>query len=229
MKVLVGKADSNGDGRVSMDEMKSFSRATTKEMDVPIVAEQMKASDKDGDGKTSLEEHLLELFGESRGGEEPWRDLEVAKFQLADEDHDGMLNVEELAHIMYPQHHDGILGLITAHKMTDLDQNEDGKINLWEFDGGDANATYKVPESQTKQFNGLDRNGDGELDLEEMKFWEASVIHVEEEFPELFKLADRNGDGHVTYAELEQVRKQMHIDASTSHGVLLGWAGHHEL
>lgn len=225
LKKLVGAIDGNGDGKVSHEEMQTYSKKMAKSLDVGFSQEALVAADQNGDGSVSLEEHLTDMFGqEADEQDEPWRKLEAEKFKVADANKDGELNLEELTHVLYPHHNEAVLEVMSQHEFEGMDKDGDGKLNLMEFEGGEA--MEEVADEVRADFRQFDTNGDGGLDVKEMIPWQVSRFEMREDFPELFTLADKDGDGQLTYEELVQVRELLNDEAPSSHSVLTMWAEH---
>lgn len=84
-----------------------------------------------------------------------------------------------------------------------------------------------MSEDERSDFKKLDTNGDGKLDLNELKGWEAGHFHTHETMQKLFELADKDNDMHITHEEFHAARE--HISSSDALYHLTEWIEHHEL
>ena len=94
--------------------------------------------------------------------------------------------------------------------MEDIDKDGDGQISLDEYigdmysgDSGEAEPDWvKTEREQFTQFR--DKNGDGVMDLEEVKEWiiPADFDHSEAESKHLIFEADEDQDGQLTKEEI---------------------------
>merc|ERR1712176_971857 len=138
------------------------------------------------------------------------REVETAKFKVADSNGDGTLEITARATL----------------KQKDLDG--DGLLTPEEFWEGDpADEGLAVSDDEHLDFKKMDVNGDGKLDVEELKAWESGRFHTEEAMKKLIEVADSDNDMHVTVAELEAAREQ--LVATDAHYHFMEWAEHHEL
>ena len=172
--------------------------------------------------------------------DEQGKQLEKQKFQLADVSGDGKLNIEELPNLFYPETHEGVLGVVTENTMKTKDNNGDGKLTAKEFWAGDAldeeMRDAPISEEEEADFKKLDSNGDGFIELKEMKFWESGKFHTQQAMEKMFEIADKDKDGHVTAQELEDAREQiagltggLRTQGSDAQYHLMEWAEHNEL
>merc|ERR1719421_1367517 len=143
MRSMHSKIDGNKDGKISMQEIISFSdsmRKTIAKKDIHTVIDEM---DTDKDGKLSLVELLKDMEQWGEEGEEDKaqaakrKELETAKFHAADADKNGLLDAEELPALFYPETHDGVLEMTAAATLKQKDSNGDGKLTMKEFWEGD--------------------------------------------------------------------------------------------
>jgi len=235
LHTLHAKMDGDGDGRVSLAETMGFSEVVRRAIAGRDIAGVMTELDADGDGHLNLEEVLkdMEAWGDGDAEQakeaEERRNLERAKFRLADVNGDGRLDKEELPAVFYPETHSGVLELVTAVTLKQKDLDGDGRLTEKEFWEGDAvdGESLAVTEEEQADFRRLDQNGDGLLDVEELKAWESGFFHTEFAMKKLFEVTDRDGDMHVTAAELATAREQLAGSDAQYH--LMEWAEHFEL
>lgn len=238
MHAVHSKMDANGDGGVSMVEVLDFARRQRHgiaKKDVSTIVDEM---DTDRNGKLSLEELLRDLMVWAEDGEqstdsnaeaESRKALEIQKFQLADRNADGVLDMEELPAVFYPETSDDVLAVAAAHTHKKKDTDGDGKLSsqeFWEGDGVDGEH-LAISEFEDKDFAKLDKDGDGSLSVDELKYWESGAFHLQDAMHKLFEVADENQDMHVSADELDKARERL---ASTdAHYHLVEWVEHHEL
>lgn len=236
LRRMHAKFDQNGDGKVSLQEIMAFSEGVGKAIagkDIGAILEEIDISK---DGFLSLEEHLNDIHNQADGGdEEEMKELdhrkgvEAAKFKAADLNGDGQLDKNELPALFYPEVHEGVLTVTVQETMRQKDRDSDGKLNPKEFwesdlaDGDDADLS----EEEKADFARLDTNGDGSIDLQELRAWESGRFHTEDAMKKLFDVADGDSDLHITGDELAAARDQ--IAASDAQYHLIEWAEHHEL
>lgn len=228
------KIDGNRDGKASLAEVMTFSKAMRAEIvkrDVQIISDEM---DHNKDGKLSLDELLKDMdqWGEADEEDEKEasqrRALESEKFQAADVNGDGFLTADELPVLFYPGTKDAVLAISVAATLKRKDGNADGRLTLNEFWQGDPFDCEELPisEEEEAEFRKLDLDDSGQLDLEELKQWESGDFHREEAMRRLLDVADMDSDMHVTAEELDDARKR--IASSDAQYHLVEWVEHYE-
>lgn len=233
---LHARFDRDDDGKVSLEELKSYAKSVTKDIAARDVKSILEELDLNKDGKLSLEEHTHDTEQQSMGGDheemqefQQWMNAEAAKFAAADEDGDGMLDLKEMTALFYPETHDGVLGVATEELLRQKDKNQDGVLSSMEFwDAMDDHSDEAAfSEEEVMDFNELDRDGDGFLDLEDLRSWESGDFHLQATLKKLLEATDKDRDNHVTLKELLSSREQLSI--SDAHYHLIEWAEHAEL
>jgi Ca2+-binding EF-hand superfamily protein len=219
---LHSKCDENRDGKASLPELMQFGESVRKhvaEKEIDAVMNEIDLSPHDG--HASLQEYMddLEQHWAPHEDEDPTivnqhielRNTELEKFKLADADEDGSLNRTELINMVSPGMHDRIFEISTSAEFRQKDTDGDGLLSEEEFWGGHP--------GQPGEFQNLDKNGDGTIDIEEMKLWASGWYHTEVALKQLFDLADEDKDGFLTTSELEAVYTT--IDTTDAHYHLL--------
>lgn len=205
--------DIDRDGKASSAEILQFSvslREKVARKDVGLILE---ALDTSKDQKVSLEEHMAdwskEPGWENNNNFNTVKEVETQKFYAADSDGDRLLNSEELLSLFYPGMHNAVLRIATAGTLKQRDNDDDGKLTEREFwlDGNDDDI--QTSEEEKSDFERLDKNRDGFLDVDELLVWESGEFSTELSLAQLFKTADADEDGHVTAAELEAARNNI--------------------
>lgn len=235
MSIMLDKVDTNKDGKVSLEEL------------MADMAHQQPDA-KTGEKKESI---LRKAFRGLRGltpfnsfsnpfdsarekkkqeeSDEEQKKLQHEKFKYADRNADNFLELAELPGLFYPETGESALETSAQNLMKGKDKNGDGKLSAEEFwqDGytvaqAEKNEAVNLTEEETDGFKRLDANGDGFMDLTELKGWESGQYHHQEALKHLFNLADSDSDGIVTLPELQGARKQIAL-------YLMGHSTHDEL
>merc|ERR1712008_102276 len=216
---LHAKMDSDANGKLSLDEILHFYRETRKSSADKQAAEIMLEVDGDEDGFFGKEEFKGYMFGgEEAQDNDQFRTVE--KFNVADADSNGELDVKELAVFFNPDVHHGVLRIDVQHTMDETDKDKDGFITAEEFMQKNEGA------SETDQFKRIDRDGSGKIDMDEMMSWESGHIHTLEELESFMQLADADADQHVTVEELHALHGNKKYRAPYYFGEMVY---HHEL
>lgn len=234
LQQLHGKFDKDGNGKVSMSEVMSHADVMGVEIagrDIGAILEEIDTSK---DGKLSLEEHLSDIHNQADGGDEEEmkeleerKQVEARKFAAADVNGDGVLDAGEVPALFYPETHDGVLAVTVAETMKQKDRDNDGKLSAIEFWEVGDEEDNELSEEENEDFRKLDLNGNGFLDLDELRSWESGRFHTEEAMKKMFELADKDNDMHVSLAELMEAREPISVSDAQYH--LIEWAEHHEL
>jgi len=233
---LHAKMDANGDGKLSFDEVMAFASGTSKRIATKDIGSILSEIDTSKDGKLSLEEHLNDIHNQAEGGDaEEMKELkhrktvEGNKFKAADTNGDGLLELDELPSLFYPETHDAVLAVAVRESLRQKDANHDGKLSpkeFWEVDGGES-EDVELSEEERDDFGKLDLDGNGFLDETELRLWESGRFHTEEAMKKLFNIADKDNNMHITAEEFSKAREE--ISASDAQYHLMEWVEHHEL
>ncbi|OMJ65827.1 hypothetical protein SteCoe_37563 [Stentor coeruleus] len=127
-------------------------------------------------------------------------------FELLDENKDGSISTEDLTKIFEKEHMSSKQAKICAnHIMEEVDSDMCGKISYSEF----LRASVKKNQFLTKEnlqqaFNIFDKDGDGIIELEELKKCLSPGAEINKEvLTEIMHQADINGDGKIDIYEFE--------------------------
>jgi len=232
LRTLHGKLDKNGDGKVHMDEVLHFAHHTRKAVVKKEIAGVFDEIESTQDGTLSLEEHMSEVAEFHKGDEDEiakQREAELAKFKAADTNGDDKLDVEELVHLMHPETHPEVLEVHTKEEMRLRDTDKDGKLSQKEWETASKRGEYQDPDTHdpTDDFEKLDANKDGSIDMDELRHWESGRFHTEHAMKKLYHIADKDKDHHMTVDEL--VSMVEHIDGHDAHPHILDWVFHEDL
>jgi len=237
LRKMHAKFDGNGDGKVSFEEIIAFSQTTGKEIakkdgETGNSASMLVEIDGDKDGKVSLEEHLKDIHSQHEGGNEVEmaelehiKGHEAEKFKAADTNGDGLLDKDELPHMFFPEHHEGVMDVTVAQTMRKRDGNKDGKLTVLEFWHHDNSTEADLSKEEKVDFAKLDGNSDGFVDAKELRAWESGSFHTEDIMTKLFELADKDTDKHITADEMAKAAGKIATCDAQHH--LMEWAEHH--
>lgn len=240
------KVDADGDKKVSLVELLAFNKLTRQKVIADDAKTEFAETDSNSDGKISLNELLGHHEDTIEGIEMPakpaeeeaedaeFKALETAKFKAADGNKDGFLSEEESHGIFYPEAHDGILDVVAAATLKSKDKNGDGELDhdeLWDPQEEEASEDNKPDEEtlsvQKTDFEKLDLDASGKINLEEFKHFESGHHYTKDAMQNLIDTADKDGDGLLTATELSRAKEGLANHPAVPH--LLEWIEHHEL
>lgn len=186
--------DSNGDAKLSKEELSSFMRhheveTSRKKVDVQ---KEMKRKDTSNDVRISLEEHLSDTQTSLR------KEDETLYFKYADANNDGVLDSSELP-ALYLRTQGKALDLTLKNSIRDADQDKNGKLDLAEFatarfadvDNDIIKHGWTAPAATFKK---IDANNDGFVDEDELRLLESGQLRQDDLANNFLKAMDQNGD-----------------------------------
>lgn len=208
------KMDADTDGKVTLAEAVHWAGSTNDaglRRDERLIAEKsfLDENDQDGDGKISLAEFLPHEDEEQHAQEDGFRDDSEARFKAADRNADGFLQADEIKFVLHPELHDEVITLVTAATLKGMDSDSSGQLSLSEFNPTDEPSLRPV-------FAQLDKDGDGMLNVQELKKFESGLFNLESDMNSLFVAADVDNDGHLTAKELHDARPKL-LDLEAHH------------
>lgn len=214
--------DADGDGSVTQTELEKYGNAMKRKVAESRLASVMTPLDKNKDGKLDLDEYMGDMMNkfvhpDSRAGHEEMKQKKMNGFTEIDLNKDGFVDKDELP-IRYHHHTNELvderLGVIAMKKK---DGNGDGKLTATEFwSHMYGRGKAKVTDAQQKEFEEIDKDGSGFLELEEVKRYESGAHHTDIAMLELFEVVDKDKDHAISLDEL--VKANRHKIVNLQHG-----------
>eukprot|EP00927_Polykrikos_kofoidii_P069271 TRINITY_DN6465_c0_g1_i1.p1 TRINITY_DN6465_c0_g1~~TRINITY_DN6465_c0_g1_i1.p1 ORF type:complete len:295 (+),score=43.75 TRINITY_DN6465_c0_g1_i1:71-886(+) len=233
LRALHAAFDTDGDGKVSVDDIADFWRKTN----LPYAREtvDLALTDADNDGLISFDEFHVPSFAHPEDPPEHGAmiDDDELRFNFADVNNDGLLTKDELITASNPETSDELCLKLAENMINIRDKNGDSQLEFDEFAQGheemmerDVNARQSFQDD----FSFLDVDGNKKLTAAEMVDYISGLDTVKSGMLEAFKLADSDKDGYITAKELVAARGAMseyasHHQLKHFHGLML--AGHH--
>uniref|UniRef100_A0A8C3NHG6 EF-hand domain-containing protein n=3 Tax=Passeriformes TaxID=9126 RepID=A0A8C3NHG6_GEOPR len=215
---IVGKIDEDGDGFVTVEELKAWIKFAQKRWIYEDVERQWKGHDLNEDGLVSWEEYKNATYGYILDDPDPddgfnYKQMMVRderRFKMADKDGDLAATKEEFTAFLHPEEYDYMKDIVVQETMEDIDKNGDGFIDLEEYIGdmysqdGDADEPEWVKTEREQFVEFRDKNRDGKMDKEETKDWilPSDYDHAEAEARHLVYESDQDKDGKLTREEI---------------------------
>uniref|UniRef100_F6UVV3 Reticulocalbin 3 n=1 Tax=Monodelphis domestica TaxID=13616 RepID=F6UVV3_MONDO len=213
--------DGDGDGWVSLDELRAWIAHTQQRHIRDSVTSAWDTYDTDRDGRVGWEELRNVTYGHYQPEEfsdvedaETYRKLlarDERRFRAADQDGDLHATREEFTAFLHPEEFPHMRDTVIAETMEDLDKNGDGYVQVDEYiadlyspepEGGEEPAWVQTERQQFRDFRDL--NGDGHLDGREVGHW---VLPPAQDQPlveanHLLQESDTNKDGRLSKQEI---------------------------
>ncbi|XP_063109169.1 reticulocalbin-3 isoform X2 [Cavia porcellus] len=205
----------DGDGWVSLTELRSWIAHTQQRHIQDSVSSAWDTYDTDRDGRVGWEELRNATYGHYAAGEE-FHDVEDAetykkmlarderRFRVADQDGDSMATREELTAFLHPEEFPHMRDIVIAETLEDLDKDKDGYVQVEEYiePGEEEPAWVQTERQQFRDFRDL--NKDGRLDGSEVGYW---VLPPSQDQPlveanHLLQESDKDKDGRLSKAEI---------------------------
>jgi len=221
--VIVDRIDTDGDGQVTIEELGKWIKFTQSRYVSEDVERQWTSHKPDGKETISWEEYRNNVYG-FLDDEEPQDEVEgfsykqmetrdQRRWSMADLDQSGELNVEEFKAFLHPEDAEHMRDIVVTETLEDIDKDGDGKINMDEYIGDMYRDEGTEPGGQEPDWVASERdqftrfrdfNGDGFMDLEEVKAWiiPPDFDHSEAEAKHLVFESDNDQDGVLTKAEI---------------------------
>lgn len=219
---IVDRMDSDSDGAITLDELKSWIQMTQRRYVVEDVERQWKAHNPKDDTMLTWDEYKKSSYGfvddspENDLVEEDgfsYRDMikrDQRRWAAADRDADNTLTKEEFTDFLHPEEAANMRDVVVLETMEDIDKNKDGQISLEEYIGDMYRGSPGEEEpdwvkSEREQFGQFrDKNGDGFMDKDEVRSWiiPPDYDHAEAEAKHLIFEADKDKDRKLTKDEI---------------------------
>lgn len=217
LAVLVGRMDSDGNGKIDKNELTNWIVNSFKKLDREDAASKMDEHDENDDKKVTWAEYLHKAYGYK---EDELKEFEKdnspdmqnfikmleedkKKFNLADQNHDGALDLDEYTYFTHPHNYDIMAPVEIEKTMKDYDKNNDGFVDDKEFMGEDK-MDPETAKAEAEHFKQYDKNNDGKLDKDEVKAWTMPKFEdsAATEADHLIRESDKDKDGVLTKDEI---------------------------
>ncbi|XP_062592137.1 calumenin-like isoform X2 [Saccostrea cucullata] len=215
--IIVGKIDKDGDGKITEQELKDWIQYVQKRYIITDTDRMWKDHDVEAD-KLSWASYKKRTYGSEDDPTDEdsstfsYKDMierDERRWKAADKDGDGFLNKEEFADFLHPEEAEHMRDIVVKETMEDIDKDKDGFISLEEYigdmwpDKNEEEPDWVKTERETFASQ-RDKNGDGKMDLEEVKNWiiPPDYDHSEAEAKHLISESDSNKDGKLSKDEI---------------------------
>jgi Ca2+-binding EF-hand superfamily protein len=238
LHALHGKVDADGDGLLPIDELIAYAGKIPYK-DAAMELASVKYLDSSKDGFYSAEELLDHDVASDMDVDEEMREelLRVqaaekvhkgTQFRYADKDQDGLLNEQEVADFYDPALYHQVLAEFAIKKK---DKDRDGVLSPAEHFSDDELGLHLDADSLSKEeiddFEILDKDGNGVLDVAEVAVWESGQHHTKAELRKMLEKLDQDGDNHLSAQELAAANNRLSGMDELYH--LHEWSVHEEL
>ncbi|KAK9876619.1 hypothetical protein WA026_013997 [Henosepilachna vigintioctopunctata] len=221
--IIVDKIDNNKDGYVSREELKDWIKFTQKRYiseDTNRQWKQHNPEEKEALPWDEYEKLVYNFVGsldqadlDKDGEGHSYRVMmkrDKRRWQMADKNGDDALTKEEFAKFLHPEEDEYMRDVVIQETMEEIDKDNDGKVSLIEYIGdmyraGEDEEEPDWVKSEREQFNTYrDKDGDGFMDVEEVKNWilPPDFDHAEAEARHLIYEADSDADEQLTKEEI---------------------------
>jgi len=201
LQKLHAKIDADVNGKVSLDELMTFFQDTRKSSIAKDLKYMIAELDSDKDGKISLNE--VRQSDGADGDDESKKAWEERKFKAADGNGDGLLDESEVGGFYVAEGNDKVLELSAQQTLDEKDSDKDGFLSFDEL-----NANIPKEDQRPEEFELVDKDGNGKIDLKELLVWESGQFYAHANIEKFMRLADTNGDQHVTVEELHAAHEK---------------------
>jgi len=220
---LVPKIDKNGDGEITEEELKKhikFMQERFVTNDVLRTWKQYDKTDLTDDDQLTWKSYRARVYGKEDGEISPEYTKMIKRderrWKIADENGDEKISKKEYECFMHPEDCDRMKDIVVKETSEDIDKDADGFVTLEEY----INDMYRPKDypdlapgtepdwvkSEREMFaEHRDKNGDGKLDMKEMREWitPTGFDHSEAEAHHLIHMADDDKDNKLSLDEIQ--------------------------
>lgn len=219
-KMAREKVDVNQDGHLDSHELASFTHKLREKERHMSTSEEMSRWDTNKDGKVELAELHGDLskLPQTEAIQNALRAMNE-KFELCDSNKDGSLQKNELMVFLHPELDPAALALEARQQLEHLDRNKDGGVDLNEYQvefgslGNDDAESLTPTHLDAKEFHLHDHDGDGKLNLAEMKELVEGHKYIHSAIDDLIGSIDNDNDGRISIDEFESHSHSQLIDS----------------
>lgn len=233
LRNLAKSHDANNNDVIELDELKAWMMESFRMLDKEEAMEKLEEEDSNADGKLTFDELLDKQYGYTRedvenlktgdGDEENEDTLNLikddeARFNAADLDKDGALDIQEYMAFFQPFDFPHMYEVEMAKTMKDFDKDGDGFVSQQEFVGDLDDEENRL--ASVTNFKELDKDNNGKLTSEELRPF-AMPDNTEiaaEEAEHLIETCDENKDGHLSIEEIVTKEDEFISSSATDYG-----------
>jgi Ca2+-binding EF-hand superfamily protein len=211
--LLFVQIDSNGDNRLTPDELRNWMKHVQNEYIVSDTEKQWTDIKPYDAPFMTWGEYVNYTYGSDKDEEEMSSiSRDERRWQLADTDGDMVLTKDEYTNFLHPEEAGHMKESVIQETLDEVDKDNDGFVSLEEYmndvtdanDEDDEDGVGWSKEDEDEFRNELDQDGDGRLDRDELYNWivPGDYDHIAEETKHLFEEADENKDGFLSSKEV---------------------------
>ncbi|KAG7305650.1 hypothetical protein JYU34_009750 [Plutella xylostella] len=224
--IIVDKIDGDGDGFITLVELKDWIRYTQKRYIDEDVERHWRQHNPNNEDEISWEQYRKNVYGfmDDMDDKEKYSPnsegfsynglmkRDRRRWHHADGNQDDSLNRTEFAGFLHPEDHPDMREIVVLETMEDIDKDNDGRISIDEYIGdmyrpeeGEEESEPDWVKQEREQFSEYrDTNKDGFMDEHEVKNWIAppEFDHAEAEARHLVFEADADADEKLTKSEI---------------------------
>jgi len=226
LSIIVDKIDTDGDGFVTLDEMRNWIRFTQDRYMSEDVEKQWAQHNYEGSDEIGWESYRKLVYGFIDGDNEEeaipeeetqsykhMEDRDRRRWDMADEDKDGSLTKYEFKHFLHPEEADHMRDVVIQETIEDIDKDGDGMLSVDEYigdmyhtDSSDSQADEPdwVKRERENFHEVRDKDGDGFMSREEVKAWiiPPDFDHTDAEARHLMQETDADEDERLSKQEI---------------------------